>query len=106
MRLNGKVAIVTGAGSGFGAGIARAFAREGAQVACVDIDADAAACIATETGGLACQADVSSGADVDRMAAAVEADLGPVDILVNNAGVTHLPAPLDEVSEEARRACA
>ena len=100
MQLNGKVAIVTGAGSGFGAGIARAFAREGARVACVDIDGDAAARIAAETGGLACGADVSSGADVDRMVTEVEAALGPVDVLVNNAGVTHLPAPLEEVSEE------
>lgn len=99
MRLKDKVAIVTGGGSGFGAGIARTFAHEGAQVIVVDIDGDAAARVAEETNGLACPADVASAADVDRMVQAAEAHFGPVDIVVNNAGVTHLPMNLEDVSE-------
>lgn len=97
MRLQGKIAIVTGAGSGFGAGIARKFAAEGARVMVADINADAARMIAEEIGGVACRVDVASAESVAAMAAAA-ADLGPVDILVNNAGVTHLPMPLEEVS--------
>ena len=93
MRLADKTAIVTGAASGFGAGIARRFAAEGARVICVDV-ADPSA-IAAETGGTAHRADVSKLADWEAIAA-----LGTPDILVNNAGVTHLPAPMEEVSEE------
>ena len=62
MRLEGKTAIVTGAGSGFGAGIARIFAREGAQVMVADINAAAALTIADEIGGIACTVDVANGA--------------------------------------------
>ncbi len=98
MRLEGKVAVVTGAGSGFGAGIARKFAAEGARVVVADINEDAARMVAAEIGGVACKVDVSSGESVKAMAEAAAA-LGAVDILVNNAGITHLPTPLDEVSE-------
>ena len=98
-RLDGKRAIVTGAGSGFGMGIARKFAAEGCDVMVADIDADAAAEIATEIGGLAHAVDVSDGASVAKMAEGAIAAFGQVDILVNNAGITHLPAPMDEVSE-------
>ena len=100
MRLRGKIAIVTGAGSGFGAGIARKFAAEGARVMVADINADAARMIAEEIGGIACRVDVASAESVEAMAAAAAA-LGPVDILVNNAGVTHLPMPLGQVSAAA-----
>ncbi|MGR3793834.1 glucose 1-dehydrogenase [Vannielia sp. SX4] len=96
MRLTGKRAIVTGGGSGFGAGIAAKFAAEGAEVLVTDINADAAADIATQIGGRALAMDVASLADWE----ACVAEAGPVDILVNNAGVTHLPAPMEEVSEE------
>ncbi len=98
MRLEGKVAIVTGAGSGFGAGIARKFASEGARVLVADINEDAARQVAKEIGGVAGRVDVSSGESVKAMAEAAAA-LGAVDILVNNAGITHLPTPLDEVGE-------
>jgi 3-oxoacyl-[acyl-carrier protein] reductase len=98
MRLNGKFAIVTGAGSGFGAGIARKFAAEGARVMVADINLDAARAVAEEIGGVACQVDVASCESVEAMASAA-AEIGAVDILVNNAGVTHLPAPLEAVSE-------
>lgn len=99
MRLEGKSAIVTGAGSGFGAGIARRFIAEGAQVLVVDINGDAAQGVADEYGGVACQADVADGPSVDAMVAAAEEAFGKVDILVNNAGVTHLPAFMEDVSE-------
>jgi len=100
MRLKDKTAIVTGGGSGFGAGIARKFAAEGARVMVADIDAAAAERIATEIGGIAQQVDVSQDASVGAMAAAALTAFGRLDILVNNAGITHLPKPMEEVSEE------
>ncbi len=99
MRLQGKTAIVTGAGSGFGAGIARRFAAEGARVMLADINAAAAEAAASECGGRAQVVDVSRDASVAEMAAAAMAAWGQIDILVNNAGITHLPQPMEEVSE-------
>jgi len=100
MRLEGKTAIVTGAASGFGAGIARVFAREGAQVMVADINGDAAQAVAAEIGGMAQVVDVANGASVAAMAQAATQAWGRIDILVNNAGITHLPQPMEEVSEE------
>ncbi len=95
MRLHGKRAIVTGGGSGFGAGIARKFAAEGAKVLVTDINGEAAASVADEIGGRSLKMDVTR---LDGWEACM-AEAGPADILVNNAGVTHLPAPMEEVSE-------
>lgn len=100
MRLAGKTAIVTGAGSGFGAGIARRFAAEGAQVLVADRDDIAAAAVAGEIGGLPVAVDVADAAAVEAMADAAMDAWGRIDILVNNAGVTHLPAAMEEVSED------
>jgi len=100
MRLVGKTAIVTGGGSGFGAGIARKFAAEGAQVMVADINTAAANKIADEIGGIAITVDVSDNASVGAMAERAIATFGKLDILINNAGVTHLPAPLETVSED------
>lgn len=100
MQLKDKTAIVTGGGSGFGAGIARAFAREGATVMVADINTAAAEAVAAEVGGLAQTVDVSDNASVAAMAAAALAAWGRVDILVNNAGITHLPKPMEEVTED------
>ena len=98
MRLAGKTAIVTGGGSGFGAGIARKFTSEGAHVFVVDINGDAASAIAKEVGGTAVTCDVSTAASVNALAETVLSK-GPLDILVNNAGVTHLPSAMEDVTE-------
>ena len=99
LRLEGKTAIVTGAASGFGAGIARVFSREGAAVMVADIDEDAAVAVADEVGGAAIRTDVSDGASVRAMAQAALAQWGRIDILVNNAGITHRKGPLEAVDE-------
>lgn len=102
MRLKGKTAIVTGGASGFGAGIAQKFLNEGARVAIVDINGDAAAEFAKSLGGdtIAIEANVSSNDSVEQMAQSVIKQFGRLDILVNNAGITHLPTPLEDVSED------
>jgi 3-oxoacyl-[acyl-carrier protein] reductase len=100
MRLEGKTAIVTGAGSGFGAGIARRFAAEGASVMVVDLNAEAAKAVAAEIGGIAQVTDVANGDSVKDMAKAALSAWGRIDILVNNAGITHLPKPLETVTED------
>ncbi|NDR59519.1 glucose 1-dehydrogenase [Aliiruegeria sabulilitoris] len=100
MRLEGKTAIVTGGGSGFGAGIARRFAEEGARVMVADINGEAAEAIAADIGGIAQPVDVSKGESVAAMSEAAIAAFGTVNILVNNAGITHLPAPMEDVTEE------
>ncbi len=99
MRLDGKTALVTGGGSGFGAGITRKFAAEGARVLVADINADAAREVASRIGGIAAMVDVSDNASVAALAYEAADALGDIDILVNNAGITHLPQPLEEVSE-------
>jgi 3-oxoacyl-[acyl-carrier protein] reductase len=102
MRLRGKVAIVTGAGGGFGEGIARRFAEEGAKVAVVDMRGDAAEAVARSIGAAAIPvtADVGVEADVQRAVEETTSRLGTPDILVNNAGSTHKNRPIMEVDEE------
>ena len=99
MRLHGKTAVVTGGGSGFGAGIAAAFAREGAGVAVVDVDGKAADSIAEVVGGVGYRCDVTNFAQVKAMIADVEGAFGGIDIYVNNAGITHPRGPLEDVTE-------
>ena len=101
MRLQGKTALITGAGQGFGYGVAEIFAREGARVACLDLRAEIAEAAAKRfgPGAIALHADVSSGADVARAAKEAIEAFGRVDILVNNAGTTHRNKPLMEVEE-------
>ncbi len=95
MRLKGKVAIVTGAGSGFGAGIAKRFADEGAHVIVNDIN-PAGERVANEVRGTYVQADVTKSEDWARLVRAAGANL---DIVVNNAGWTHRNKPYLEVTE-------
>ncbi|MGR3761032.1 SDR family oxidoreductase [Roseobacteraceae bacterium NS-SX3] len=101
MRLAGKCAIVTGGASGFGLGIVEKFLAEGARVMIADINGEAAEQLAAAKGeaAVAQRVDVSDAASAEAMAAAALDAFGQVDILVNNAGVTHMPAPLEDVSE-------
>ena len=102
MRLDGKVAIVTGGASGFGAGITRKFIAEGAKVMIADLNGDGAAELAAELGdaAVAHQVNVAKDDEVKGMIEACMAQFGTIDILVNNAGTTHMPGPLEDVEEE------
>ena len=103
MRLEGKTALVTGAASGFGAEIARVFAREGAKVGIFDLNGSAAEALAREIGRstVAVTGDVTRRADVDRaLDATSDLGQGKLDIIVNNAGWTHRNKPLLDVTED------
>lgn len=104
MRLANKVAVVTGAGSGFGAGIATRFAEEGARIVAADINGDRAARIVEDirnAGGtaVAVTADVSKGDEMAKIIAAAVDEFGALDVVVNNAGTTHKNRPMLEVDE-------
>lgn len=101
MRLKDKVALVTGAASGFGAGIAQLFAKEGARVAAADLNEGGAREIAATLGkdSLAVACDVSSAADVQRAVDETRKRSGRIDIVVNNAGTTHVNKPMLDVTE-------
>ena len=102
MRLANKTAIVTGAASGFGRGIAEAFATEGANVVVADIDAARAAEVAAAIGrgAIAVAADVAKKDDVARLVDTTVRAFGGLDIVVNNAGVTHRNQSLMTVTED------
>lgn len=99
-RLDGKVAVITGAASGFGEGMARRFAEEGACVVVADMNGEGAERVAGQIGAnaVAVQADVTDPLEVDAMLKAA-AQFGPLDILVNNAGASHRNMPMTEVDE-------
>ena len=103
MRLQDKVTLVTGAASGFGEGIARVYAEQGAKVAVADINAEGAKRVAQSIGpsAIAVTCDVTKRADIDALVRATrEAFGGRIDVVVNNAGWTHRNGPLLDVDEE------
>jgi len=102
VRLAGKTAIVTGGGSGFGAGIARKFVAEGAWVLIADRDPAAGERVAASLGKMAhsIAVDVTVDGDVAAMVETALLDFGGLDILVNNAGIGHTPQPMEALGED------
>lgn len=107
MKLKDKVAIVTGAASGFGAEIARLYAREGAKVVIADLNESGAQKVAGEIGAaaVALKCDVSKRADIDQVVNTALQKFGKIDIVVNNAGYTHKNQPLLNVDEATFDRC-
>ena len=102
MRLQKKVVVFTGAGSGFGEGMARRFVAEGARVLIADLNEETGQRVADELGAMAhfCPVDVADGAQVKTMIETALEKFGKIDVLVNNAGYTHRNRPMLEVDEE------
>lgn len=101
-QLDNKVAIITGAGGGFGEGIAKLYAKEGATVVVADINMDAAKRVSADIGSsaMAIKTDVSVRSDVEELVASCLKEFGKLDIVVNNAGTTHKNQPMLNVDEE------
>src|SRR3546814_14873586 len=104
MRLEGKTVVVTGAGSGFGAGIARPFAAEGGRVVLADINGEAASTVAAEVDRAAgtaagLEAAVTRPSHVSAMSRAALDSYGPLAVLVNNAGAPPRHTPMTEETD-------
>ncbi len=100
MQLKDKVAVVTGAASGFGEAIARRYAAEGANVVCADLNDQLGRKVADEIGAAYVHADVADRDDVKTMVRTAVDRHGRLDTMVNNAGITHVNRPMLEVGEE------
>ncbi len=102
MRLQKTIAIVTGGASGMGEAIAETYAREGAHVAVVDVDGDAAKKVARRIGNtaIAIRCDVTRRSDIDAAVAETLSAFGGLNLLVNNAGVAHLNKPVLDIDEK------
>ncbi len=101
MRLENKIAIITGAGSGFGEGIAARFAEEGAKVVVADIDPENGKRVAETTeNAVFCQVDVTDNAEVKAMVEMAVGEFGGLDILVNNAGIAQRNGSMLDVPED------
>ena len=100
-RLNGKIAVITGASQGMGTAHARAFVAEGAKVVLTDLNATAGEALAEELGAAAIfvEHDVADAAGWARVVAAAEARFGPINVLVNNAGIIGPVAKTEELSQ-------
>src|SRR5690606_15594319 len=103
--LAGQVAAITGGARGIGRAMAQAFVRQGMRVAIGDLDLEAARATAEEIGAgtIAVALNVCERASVERFAAEVERQLGPIDVFVNNAGIMHLSRFLEEDDATAHR---
>ena len=99
MRLKNKIAIVTGGGSGFGAGIVKKFIQEGAKVVVADINLENAEKVAMDSGGFAVEVDVSNSSSFKNLVDKTLEKFGKIEIMVNNAGITHLPNSMENISE-------
>ena len=100
MKLKEKVSIITGAASGFGKGIAKKFSEEGAKLILADINKDQLEKVSKDLNQDFFHTDVASSSSMQQLADYVLKKYGTIDIMVNNAGITHLPKPLENVSEE------
>lgn len=99
-RLDGKVAIITGAASGFGKGIAIKFVQEGCRVIIADLSEEAGTAVAAELGCAFVRADVTKRSDWEALLAQTVKLFGGLDIVVNNAGATYTNKPTEEVTEK------
>ncbi|MFL5390173.1 MAG: 3-hydroxybutyrate dehydrogenase, partial [Myxococcales bacterium] len=106
MKLQGKAALVTGAASGLGLAIARAFTKEGAKVCVADVNARGAEAAAREISGLAVTMDVTDEQQVDAGVAACVREFGSVDVMVSNAGIQHIAPIVDFSYADWRRVVA
>ena len=102
MRLFNKVALITGSSSGFGKGMAERFTKEGAKVAIIDINIEAAKSLSKKLGKntIAIYCDVTKVEDIEKAVNLTIEKFGTIDIVINNAGWTHLNQPMLEVDEE------
>ena len=100
MRLKEKVSIITGAASGFGKGIAKKFSEEGARLILADINKDLLEEVSKDLKQDLFHVDVASSSSMKKLSEYVINKYGNIDIMVNNAGITHLPKPLEDVTEE------
>ena len=100
MKLESKVAVITGGASGIGAACAKAFAQSGARVAVVDVNLEGATSVAKTVEGIAIHCDLADASAIDAMVQTVESQLGPIDLLFNNAGIGSgsdiFASPVDE----------
>ena len=100
MRLKEKISIITGAASGFGKGIAKKFSEEGAKLILADINKDELEKVSNDLNQDFLQVDVASSKSMQELSEYVIKKYETIDIMVNNAGITHLPKPLEDVTEE------
>jgi 3-oxoacyl-[acyl-carrier protein] reductase len=100
MRLKGKVAIVTGGGSGFGAEICRKYKEEGAQVVVLDVNEAGGKAVSSDVGGRFFKCDVTKREQIASAVYGTLAAYDKIDVYVNNAGITHTNKPLLEIEEE------